>query len=181
MEARGAVQDLTTWKRNAGANHLIHKKPTSLVYRLPAVVKSNLIPPTLHLGRQIFYFFPDVVLVEDGPRMGAVSYKELQITWDKSNFIEEGQLPKDAQVAAYTWKHPNLNGGPDRRFNNNYQIPICSYEGMHLTSTSGINKLLEFSRVGVTAPFANALRRLPKQAVPKIAQSIGTPARFRKQ
>lgn len=113
--------------------------------------------------------------------MGAVSYKELQITSKQSNFIEEGNVPKDAQITTYTWKHPNLDGSRDRRFGNNYQIPVCCYEEMHLTSTSGINKLLEFSRIGVTAPFANALKRLPKQAVAVIPQSNELAARVRKQ
>lgn len=161
VEAGGVVQDLTTWKRNAGATHIVRKKPTVLSYGLPRVVKCNVTPPLLHVGRQAIYLLPDMALVQDGSKFGAVSYRDLNIQWQTSNFIEDGNVPRDAQVIAHTWKHPNKSGGPDRRFRDNYQIPICLYEVMHLTSGSGLNELLEFSKTGVTAQFANAARAMP--------------------
>ena len=39
----GAVQDLTTWKRNAGAAHLINRRTASLGYNLPKVMRSNIL------------------------------------------------------------------------------------------------------------------------------------------
>jgi len=164
VEAGGAVRDLTTWKRNAGASHIVRKKPTLLGYKLPTVVKSNITPPAMHVGKQTIYFLPDVALVEDGARFGAVGYQTLQVAWQDSNFIEEGSVPRDAQVIFHTWKHPNKNGGPDRRFANNYQIPVCRYEAMHLSSGSGLNELVEFSKTGVSPPFASALRAMPHHA-----------------
>ena len=163
IEAGGAVQDLTTWKRNAGASRLIRKKATTLSYMLPKVIKSNLTPPALHVGRQVIYFLPDVALIEDGRRIGAVGYEHLEVAREDSIFIEQGTVPRDAQVIGHTWKYPNKSGGPDRRFRNNYQIPLCRYEAMHLMSASGVNELMEFSRVGVVEPFARALKSLPNQ------------------
>jgi hypothetical protein len=63
-------------------------------------------------------------------------------------------------VIGQTWKHPNKSGGPDRRFRDNYQIPICRYEVFHLRSSSGLNELLEFSKTGVVAPFIGATRKV---------------------
>jgi len=165
VEAGGAVQDLTTWKRNAGATHIVRKKPTMLEFKLPAAVTSNITPPALHVGRQVIYFLPDVALIDDGRSVGAVAYAKLSVTWQDSNFIEDGVVPRDAQVVGQTWKHPNKSGGPDRRFRDNRQIPICRYEAMHLRSGTGVNELVEFSRTGVAGPFAEALKRMPKNAV----------------
>jgi hypothetical protein len=175
VEAGGAITDLTTWKHNAGASRLVHKKIANLDYKLPSVIKSNLRPPTMYIGRRIIYFFPDVALIEDGQRMGAVGYKDLRIEWQNSNFIEDGRVPHDAEIIDHTWKHPNKDGGPDRRFNNNYRIPICRYEIMHFSSGSGVNELVEFSRTGVAEPFVNALKRLPKQAT-SAATNVGITA-----
>ncbi len=83
------------------------------------------------------------------------------MTWQDSNFIESGIVPNDAQVIRHTWKHPNKSGGPDRRFRDNRQIPVCRYEAMHLRSATGLNELVEFSRAGVAAPFVAALQALP--------------------
>ena len=162
VEAGGAVRDLTTWKRNAGATHIVRKNPTILGYKVPGAVTSNVTPPALHVGKQVIYFFPDVALVDDGRRVGAIGYTDLRVTWQDSNFIEEGTVPRDAQIISHTWKHPNKNGGPDRRFRDNRQIPVCRYEAMHLRSGSGLNELVEFSRTGVAAPFAAALRDVPE-------------------
>jgi len=160
VAAGGAVQDLTQWKRNAGASHVVRKAPTALAYALPSVVSSNLTPPSVKVGAQTLYFLPDVVLIEHGKSFGAVGYAGLELHWQDSNFIEEGAVPADALVIGQTWKHPNKSGGPDRRFRDNYQIPICRYEAFHLRSSSGLNELLEFSKTGVVAPFIDATRRV---------------------
>lgn len=172
VEAGGAVQDLTTWKRNAGASHIVRKKPTILDFKLPSAVTSNVTPPALHVGTQVMYFLPDVALVDDGRTVGAVAYSNLSMVWQDSNFIEEGQVPRDAQIIRHTWKHPNKNGGPDRRFRDNRQIPVCRYEVMHLRSASGVNELVEFSRVGVVEPFASALKAMPRNTIPVSSRAI---------
>lgn len=172
VAAGGAVQDLTTWKRNAGASHLVNKKPTTLEFKLPQAISSNITPPALHVGKQVIYFLPDVALMDDGSRVGAIPYSKLRVVWQDSNFIEEGPVPGDAQIIRHTWKHPNKSGGPDRRFSNNREIPVCRYEAMHLSSASGVNELVEFSRVGLAAPFAQALTRMPNNAIPATRLAI---------
>lgn len=165
VEAGGAVRDLVTWKRNAGATHIVRRTTTSLTYALPRGVTCNVTPPALHVGRQVIHLLPDVALVDDGATVGAVSYERLAVAWQDSNFIEDGAVPVDAEVIGYTWKHPNKSGGPDRRFRDNRQIPVCRYEVMHLTSPDGLNELVEFSQVGVAGPFARALRAMPTNRV----------------
>jgi hypothetical protein len=160
IEAGGAVQDLASWKRNAGASYLVKRKTTTLTYALPSVIKSNITPPALHVGKQVIYFMPDVALLTNGNRMGAVSYAELRVRWQDSRFIESGAVPRDAKVVDHTWQHPNKSGGPDRRFKSNRQIPICLYEAMHLQSDSGVNELLEFSQTGRVPAFMAGCRSM---------------------
>jgi hypothetical protein len=160
IEAGGAVQNLTAWKRNAGASHLVNRKVTTLAYDLPAVIKSNVTPPALHVGKQIMFFLPDIVLIQDGSRIGAVNYADLNVRWQNSRFIETERVPPDARIVDHTWKHPNKSGGPDRRFRDNRQIPICLYEAMYLTSNSGVNELVEFSRTEVVAAFVDGCRKV---------------------
>jgi hypothetical protein len=162
VDAGGAVRDIHTWKRNAGASHLLDKKPTELGYKLPKTIKCNVDPPFIQSGKELLYFMPDFLLVLDGNKVGAVPYDKLQIRWEDSNFIEEGVVPSDSTVISQTWKHPNKSGGPDRRFSNNVQIPICRYESVYFQSSKGLNELLQFSRSGVTQPFAEAITVLAK-------------------
>ncbi|MBU6268584.1 MAG: DUF4236 domain-containing protein [Sphingomonadales bacterium] len=163
IEASGAVQSLTTWKRNAGASHLVRRKSASLGYRLPGVVKSNVTPPAVRIGRKTIYFLPDVALIEDGSAIGSVAYHELKVEWANSRFIEDGTVPRDAEVIDHTWQHPNKKGGPDRRYKNNRRLPVCLYETLHLHSASGVNELLEFSRRGLSTHLATAFKIMPKR------------------
>jgi len=165
VAAGGNIRDMTARKRNAGASRLVDKKPTTLEYALPSVIKSNITPPALHVGKQIIYFFPDVALVQDGAHFGAVGYPTLSVEQEDTRFIETDRVPKDAQIVGHTWMHPNKSGGPDRRFKNNRQLPICLYETMLLTSRSGVNEAVQFSRCGVVRAFASGLRALPGQAI----------------
>jgi hypothetical protein len=61
----GAVRDLTTWKRNAGAAHLVNRKNASLVYSLPKVLRSNITPQRSHSVAGISFFFPMSFLLSE--------------------------------------------------------------------------------------------------------------------
>ncbi len=156
VEAGKAVQDITTWKRQAGASHLVKRSETRLTYALPPVMKSNVTPPALRVGKRTIYFLPDVALIHDASGFGAVGYDALRVAFQPSNFKETGTVPRDAHVVSQTWEHPNKSGGPDRRFKSNRRLPVCRYETMHLSSASGVNELLEFSRVGFVRALATA-------------------------
>ena len=136
-----------------------------MAYGLPEVVASNITPPSAQVGLQTLYFFPDVVMVVQRSQFGAVRYADLQLRWQDSNFIEEEKVPSDAIIVGQTWKHPNKSGGPDLRYRDNRQIPICRYEILHLSSESGINEMLEFSRSGMCSQFAAAATGLSRLSV----------------
>lgn len=160
VDAGGAVRDLHTWKRNAGASTIVDKRPTDFGYMLPRVLKTNITPPFMKVGKETIYWLPDVVLVVESGKVGAVAYDKLDIRWQDSRFIEEDSVPHDALVVGQTWKYPNKNGGPDRRFNNNRQLPICLYESIHLSSRNGLNELLQVSTNGRAQHLSAAAKRL---------------------
>lgn len=60
-------------------------------------------------------------------------------------YIESDQLPHDAQVVDHTWQFVNKDGGPDRRFSSNYQIPVCLYGYIELATRGGFHWFLETS------------------------------------
>lgn len=175
IQARGAIHDMMTRKRNAGATSLVNRKDTGLTYSLPAIVKSNVTPPSLRAGRQTLYFFPDVVLVADGNQFGAISYPDLRVEYQPSRFIEDGRVPSDAQVVDHTWQYTNKSGGPDRRFNNNRQFPVCLYDSLHLSSPSGLNESFQYSRTGVAGGLAAAVDDMRTAISTTPAPSPGSP------
>jgi len=159
IEAEGKVRDR---KYHAGASKLIERKAINLTKGQPPYVKTNLSVPTLPAGRQTLYFFPDRLLVFDSSGVGAVSYDSLRVDVSQTRFIEDGTVPGDSQVVDRTWKYVNKKGGPDRRFKDNRELPIATYEELLLTSSSGLNELVQLSRIGVGSSLTEAVAALAK-------------------
>lgn len=154
-------------KYHAGAGTLVKRKPTRFASAPPPFVKTNIKTIAVNAGTQALHFFPDRVLIYDANGVGAVGYKELQVLVSSTRFIEDGSVPRDATVVDRTWRYVNKKGGPDRRFKDNRELPVCQYEEVALRSDTGLNELLQISRLGSAAGFASAIgglsRVMPKE------------------
>ncbi|MDH5931493.1 DUF4236 domain-containing protein [Vibrio splendidus] len=147
-------------KYHAGASDLVERKGTTIRVTEPLNLQTNIMTVAIVVGRQTLHFLPDRVLIYDVAGIGAVSYKELSITVNDRQFIEDGSVPSDAQVVDKTWKYVNKSGGPDRRFKDNYEIPICLYQDMSFFSQSGLNELIQLSSRGPANDFKLAVVNL---------------------
>ncbi len=95
---------------------------------------------------------------------------------DICRFQEEEGVPSDSKVVAQAWAKANKNGGPDRRFANNYQIPVAAYAHLKLKSESGLWEEFHFSNVERAALFATTLGEFEKSFAPLLAaSSVGKP------
>ncbi|XLZ71476.1 DUF4236 domain-containing protein [Massilia sp. SR12] len=163
IEASGKVHDR---KYHAGASNLVRRKNTSIRVVEPPYVKTNIETVAIGVGRQTLHFFPDRVLVYDTNGVGAVGYAELAIGVSSTQFIESDAVPRDAEVVGRTWRFVNKSGGPDRRFKENKELPVCRYEEIAMSSPSGLNEVIQISRCGGGDVFAQAVSFLGK-AMPK--------------
>ncbi|MGW2217782.1 hypothetical protein ACWCSD_22560 [Nonomuraea sp. NPDC001684] len=78
---------------------------------------------------------------------------------EHARFIEAGPVPRDGTVVDSTWRYVNVNGGPDRRFNNNARLPVLLYGRLLLRSHSGLNLVWDASQAPLVHAVANALHR----------------------
>lgn len=151
------------FKRNAGAGQLIKRTPVAGIaaHRVPLpYFVTNIHIPYLKLSNLEFYFLPERLLIKRGNVFAAVFYKNLQISGSTTRFIEEESVPRDAQIVDRTWRYVNKSGGPDRRFNNNRQIPICAYSQYTLRSDTGVYEVITTSKQGAMDGFANFLLQI---------------------
>jgi hypothetical protein len=159
IEAEGTIRDK---KRNAGATSRIKRTLLSLGIGNPPYVKTNISVPHIPVGKQTLYFFPDKVLVFEANGVGAVSYTNLNILVESTRFVEDGNVPRDANVVGRTWKYVNKTGGPDKRFKDNRELPIVLYEEISFTSNTGLNERIKISKVGIGNNFENSISELAK-------------------
>lgn len=123
-------------------------------------LKSNVIPPRIPVGRQTLYLYPDHVLVFDAKGIGAVGYGDLRIDIDDHKLPEAGPAPRDAEIVGKTWRHARKDGGADKRYKDNPEIPIVLYESILFSSETGLNECILLSRKGIAQGLATAVAAL---------------------
>ncbi len=160
ISASGAVRDS---KYYAGASTLLSRKRTWISKSSPPFLKTNIDVIGIGVGRQTLYFFPDRILVYDAGRVGAIGYDQLQVRVEQEKFIESDVVPGDARVIDKTWQFVNKKGGPDKRFANNRELPICLYEKVYFSTSTGLNEIIQISRCNIGESLANAIRYLSDQ------------------
>lgn len=147
-------------KYHAGASSLVQRHVSAVRNAEPPFVKTNVSVFSVNVGTQTLYFMPDRLLVYDRAGVGATSYRSLTIEVSQQRFIEDGGVPSDATVIDHTWRYVNKTGGPDRRFRDNPQLPICLYDELTFHTASGLNETIQVSRSGIGEGFAAAVRSL---------------------
>ena len=157
IEAEGRSLDI---KYHAGAQTIIRRKPIRLSVCSPPYLKTNVPVLCVPVGTQRLYLLPDRILAYDSHGIGAVSFQDLSLTAEPTRFIETDGIPRDAKVVDRTWTFVNKSGGPDRRFQNNRELPIVLYEELNIRSISGLNERLQFSVAGASSGFIAAVQGL---------------------
>ncbi|MBC3765556.1 DUF4236 domain-containing protein [Neptunicella marina] len=168
IAASGRVLDK---KYHAGASDLVNRNETTISISEPPLLKTNIKSVAIGVGRQTLHFFPDRVFVFDSNGVGAVNYNDLNLNVERQQFIEDGSVPRDADVVGQTWKYVNKSGGPDRRFRDNHQIPVCLYENIAFTSNSGLNELIQLSSCGNAQLFQKAISKVSQSLPNEISNS----------
>jgi len=143
LQAEAVTKD---YKHFAGANRIIRRKPVNISDNCPKYMKTNVKVPCIPVGKQKLYFFPDRIFIYHGNKAGSLSYSNLKIQQQNARFIEKGSVPKDGTIVDYTWEYINKQGGPDKRFSNNRQLPVLLYSELRFSSDNGLNECIQLSR-----------------------------------
>jgi hypothetical protein len=96
-------------------------------------------------GSDIYIYPAFAVLFDDKNNFGLVDLADLELSFKRTSFLEEEQIPLDTKVIGETWAKVNKNGTPDKRFKDNYKIPIVEYGEIEFKSNTGINEVFMFS------------------------------------
>jgi hypothetical protein len=145
------------WKRNAGASSLITRGRITVGRSNPRFLQTQIKVYGFSLGSMELFFLPDQVFVFQNGKYGAVSYNSLGVYEYPTRYIESEGVPNDSKILEYTWQYVRKDGGPDRRFSNNRQIPIVQYGQIELTSQSGMNLHFHVSNLSLAQHFTEAL------------------------
>ena len=119
-------------------------------------IRANIPIWGIDAGDRKIFFFPEGVLIYRGERYEGVSYKSFKVAFTPARFFEEEAVPEDAEVVGRTWRYAREDGGPDRRYAPNPQIPVVLYGLLHFSGPSGLDVRLQVSSSAAAAGFARA-------------------------
>jgi len=103
------------------------------------------------------YLYPGFVLYRASREAFAlIDFREVTLTYKPQRFIEDQLVPSDAQVVDKAWAKSNKDGSPDRRFRENYQIPVALYGKLTFTSPSGLREEYQVSSAELAERFSRA-------------------------
>jgi hypothetical protein len=74
-----------------------------------------------------------------------IDFQDIKGNASLVKFQEDQQVPHDSKVIGQTWAKANKDGSRDKRFANNYQIPIVAYASLSLKSDTGLWEEFQFS------------------------------------
>lgn len=119
------------------------------------------------------YFYPSfIVMYSTQKKFALVGLNELELNHNGVRFVETGIVPHDSKVIDRTWAKVNKNGSPDKRFKENYQIPIVKYGEINLSSGTGLNEEYQFSNYEYSEEFAKAFSDYQK-VIKSLKQIVG--------
>lgn len=150
--AANQVRDRTS------ALYIIDRKPVAFDLRYCDLIEfERMVPYLANANGGDLYIYPGFVLVYGSSYAFAlVDVSEIEIKASVTPFVEEESVPADTRIIGQTWKKVNKDGSPDRRFANNYQIPLVEYGSLTITSQSGLNKEYMLSNFNAVAQFVSA-------------------------
>jgi hypothetical protein len=126
-------------KYSAGASQGLKFGAASLALGQAPGVVANVPVPVLKSGRTTLAFYPDRILAFQGKAVGSIDYARLSGACEHVRYIEHEAVPGDARIIDRTWQYVNKKGGPDRRFKNNRELPICAYSQLNLSTPDGLD------------------------------------------
>ncbi len=103
------------------------------------------------------YFYPGFIVMHASKgNFALIGIDEMILNYGAVRFTETGPVPGDSKIVDRTWAKVNKNGTPDKRFKDNYQIPVVRYGELSLKTTTGLHEEYECSNYEATEAFGLA-------------------------
>ncbi|PKF73656.1 DUF4236 domain-containing protein [Chryseobacterium sp. PMSZPI] len=109
-------------------------------------------------GADLYIYPTFIVMYNNENSFAIIGIKELNLLHTYTRFTETSAVPKDSKIIGQTWAKVNKNGTRDKRFKNNYQIPVVRYGHLKLSTHTGVCEEYELSNYELTEEFGQAFK-----------------------
>jgi hypothetical protein len=100
----------------------------------------QMVPHLPNLTGGDMYIYPGFVLYRESKQAFAlIDFRDVTLRFVTTHFTESDPVPSDSLIVGQTWAKCNKDGSPDRRFSNNYQIPLVLYGTLMFSTRDGLD------------------------------------------
>ncbi|MBL4708427.1 MAG: DUF4236 domain-containing protein [Flavobacteriales bacterium] len=140
----------------SSAGIVVSRKQVNLTNNRISIIKSKYEPLCFENanGGDLYIYPAFMVMMNSEDSLGLLDIRELEFNFKAQRFVEEESVPKDAVIVDQTWAKTNKNGSRDKRFRDNYQIPVCKYGDIEFKSNTGLNEAYSISSYKYAKQFA---------------------------
>lgn len=138
-----------------------HRIPVQMGMHEFRIIKCNY--PAFHFenanGADLYVYPGFIALISRSKEFAIVSLSDIKLEFTRERFADNRPVPSDAKVVEMTWLHARKDGSPDRRYRNNYQLPVVEFGCIRITSSTGLNEAYSFSNSDKAWAFAQAFHK----------------------
>jgi hypothetical protein len=153
-------------RRNSVVSTLV-KKPVQIGFCNFEIIKSSFeafhFPDTR--GSHLYFYPGFLAIVDKEKKFGIVDLKELEFSYEKVDMPFTDAPPYDALMVGSTWARANKDGTRDKRFRDNYEIPLFRFGKITLKTPQGLNEAFLFSSIEKCENFAQKFLRFKNSMV----------------
>lgn len=156
------IWDITTSQKidrvalRTTADHVVDRKPVEFGKSNLDIVSCDY--EALHLqnanGADL-YIYPLFIVMRDEREIALIDLRDVELHYSQSGFVEEETVPEDAEIVSHTWAKANKDGSRDKRYKDNYQIPVVRYGQIHLDTKQGLNEVYMVSNADALLEFVS--------------------------
>jgi hypothetical protein len=156
QRATDRVRERTT------AGRVIDRQEVRATLGGPSSIRTSERPPRLGNanGGDLLFLPAFVVVYNSASDLGLVELGDISMTCTRVRFNETEPLVPGARVVGKTWVKANKDGSPDRRFKDNFQIPVVEYGYITIKSQTGLHEEYMVSDCAVTDRLGHAWSQL---------------------
>jgi hypothetical protein len=124
------------------------------------------------------FIYPGFILYRASKQAFAlIDSRDVTLRFVSTRFTETDPVPSDSETVGRTWAKCNKDGSPDRRFRDNYQIPVVHYGTLLFSTADGLDVRYICSNPRSADDFVNSWVSFQKTLSPqsqRIVSASGT-------
>ena len=170
LSESAAIWDITSQRatnrirERTVAARTINREPVKFALASCDLIRwEHTIPHLQNINGGDLFLYPGFIIYRAAKTaFSVIDYHDVNLECRSTRFVEDQNIPSDANIVGQAWAKSNKDGSRDQRFANNYQIPIVEYGALLMKSDTGLWEEFQISNLRWVMQFGDAFKAFAK-------------------